>query len=261
MMAARTGFRLAAPLAMLAGLVLAAAVPSAPPPQLSERCVTVSERQAAVGFTAHDGTHLTGVLLGTGNRTVVLAHAFGSNLCSWLPYGRTLATHGYRVLAFDFRSFGSSGSPTDGSNADRFEWDLEAAVRLVRNAGAHHVVLVGASIGATAVLVAASKIEPPVDATISVSPFALSLTHSDHGLSPLAAVRRSRVPVLFLASSDDPYSTDNARTLFRAASAHDKHLLLLPGAAHGSDLLTGPTGSRARHALDDFIRTHTTTSH
>jgi hypothetical protein len=75
-----------------------------PPLRLQQRCVTRAERRRVVRFAAVDGVRLIGVLLGSGPRAVVLAHqggGGGANLCIWMPYTRSLARPGYRVLAFD----------------------------------------------------------------------------------------------------------------------------------------------------------------
>ncbi len=44
-----------------------------------------------------------------GKRTVILCHGLGSNKANELIVARDLPTHGYNVLAFDFRAHGSSG--------------------------------------------------------------------------------------------------------------------------------------------------------
>ena len=48
--------------------------------------------------------------------------------------------------------------------------DLAAVVDAARQQGAERVVLVGTSLGAATALVAAGRIDPPVDAVVSVSP-------------------------------------------------------------------------------------------
>jgi pimeloyl-ACP methyl ester carboxylesterase len=244
--------RLAAVLSSLVLAASAAAGQRGAPPKLRETCLTSSERAAAVSFRAADGTRLAGVLLGSGSRTVVLAHEFGADLCSWLPYGRTLVGEGYRVLAIDLRGFGSSGS-APAQAADRFDRDVAAAAKLLRRGGARRIVLAGGSIGGAAVLVAASAIRPSVDGVIS-----LSSPARNPDVNALAAVRKLGAPVLFINGKDDPIvPASDARRLYRAAGSRDKRLVILSGSSHGSALLSGSDGARARSTLDSFIAAHT----
>ena len=78
------------------------------PLKLREACVRRSDRATVARFRSQDGVRLLGVVLGRGPAAVVLSHESDSTLCSWLPYGRTLARRGYRVLVFDARGRGSS---------------------------------------------------------------------------------------------------------------------------------------------------------
>jgi alpha-beta hydrolase superfamily lysophospholipase len=47
------------------------------------------------------------------------------------------------------------------------------------------------------------------------------------------------------------------RRLYQAAGSRDKRLVILPGSSHGSALLLGSDGARARSILDGFIDAHT----
>jgi pimeloyl-ACP methyl ester carboxylesterase len=235
-------------LAVTAVLGSAQAASGAAPPKLRETCLTAKERAGAVSFRASDGTQLAGVVLGSGPRAVVLSHEYGADLCSWLPYGRTLVARGFRVLAIDLRGAGSSGQPP-GEAASRFDRDVVAAAKLVRSAGAKRVVLAGGSIGGAAVLIGAASIPPSVDGVISVSSPA-----SAFGLDALAAVRHLRAPVLIVNGRDDPITpVSDARRLYGAAASRSKRLVILPGSLHGSALLSGTGGAHARSILTAFI--------
>jgi pimeloyl-ACP methyl ester carboxylesterase len=164
------------------------------------------------------GADLDGVVIGDGPTGVVLAHQLHSNLCSWLPFAERLAAAGMRVLAFDFPST---------SNLDR---DVLAAVAELRREGAHSISLAGASMGGTAVLVAASR-----DSKIS-RVASLSGPRDFEGLVAGRAVPRMRVPMLFVAAREDSPYVDDARAMYRAATG-DKRLLVVPGSDHGTDLL------------------------
>jgi len=164
------------------------------------------------------GADLHGVVIGDGVTGVVLAHQLHSNLCSWLPFAKRLAAAGMRVLAFDFPGT---------SDLDRY---VLAAVAELRRQGAHSIALAGASMGGTAVLVAASR-----DSKIS-RVASLSGPRNFEGLDAGRAVPRLHVPLLFVAGNEDSPYVDDARAMYRAASTH-KRLLVVPGSDHGTDLL------------------------
>jgi pimeloyl-ACP methyl ester carboxylesterase len=164
------------------------------------------------------GAELDGVVIGDGATGVVLAHQLHSNLCSWLPFAKRLAAAGMRVLAFDFPST---------SNLDRY---VVAAVAELRRQGAHSIALAGASMGGTAVLVAASHAS-------SISRVAsVSGPRIFEDLDAGRAVPRVHVPTLFVAGREDSPYVDDARAMYRAATG-DKRLLIVPGSDHGTDLL------------------------
>jgi pimeloyl-ACP methyl ester carboxylesterase len=161
---------------------------------------------------------LDGVVIGEGANGVVLAHQLHSNLCSWLPFAKRLAAAGMRVLAFDFPST---------SDLDRY---VLAAVAELKHQGVHSIALAGASMGGTAVLVAASH-----DSKIT-RVASLSGLRDFEGLDAGRAVPRLHVPMLFVAGKEDSPYVDDARAMYRAATG-DKKLLVVPGSDHGTDLL------------------------
>jgi pimeloyl-ACP methyl ester carboxylesterase len=212
-------------------------------------CVGGSE----VWFRTADRTLLAGHRFGgvrpEGRMTVVLAHQSNASLCEWLPYARTLAAKGFFVFAFDFRGHGlSKGRPLYG----RLGLDVAAAVKAVRSLGARRVVVVGASLGGIASLVAAANISPAIDGIVAVSaPATIS-----GRLDALPSAPRLRVPVLFLAAVGDqnePYDfAADAERLHAAVVTEDKRLRLLPGSLHGVALVAG--SAVARGLLEAFIR-------
>jgi alpha-beta hydrolase superfamily lysophospholipase len=234
-----------------AGSASAAPLTAAPRPLvLRERCVTKAERRRVLRFKAVDGVRLIGVEFGRGQRVVVLAHQGGAppNLCGWVPYARTLAAAGYRVLVFDHRKFGSSGRASHWRRADRVDFDVLGAIRTMRSRGARSIVLGGASLGGAAVLAAAPHATPAVDGVIS-----FSSPRNYVNVNALAGVEASNTPVLFLAAVDDTPFSDDARALFEASPARDKRLEIYPGSEHGFRLLRNPS---TRSVVDDFLAAH-----
>lgn len=243
----RPQFRFAALASSLVAAVCLAAVQASSAPGHS--CVNGNE----LWFGAADGTRLVGHRFGgerPGRRTtVVLAHQSSSDLCEWLSYARRLAARGHFVFAFDFRGHGhSKGRPTYG----RLGLDVDAATRAVRRLGARKVVLVGASLGGIASVVAAASSEPRVAGVVAVS----APAEIAGRLNALPAAARVRVPSLYVAAEQDqnaPYDfAADARRLHAATATVEKRLVLVPGSLHGVSLVAGST--RVRSLVEEFLR-------
>jgi len=119
---------------------------------------------------AADGTRLAGSLLPGPARApaaVLLLHGFAANRRkpAYARLADGLAQH-LTVLALDLRGHGGSGGSS--TLGDREAEDVAAGVRWLRRFGHRRVVLVGVSMGATAVLHAASR-GSRVDAVVTVS--------------------------------------------------------------------------------------------
>lgn len=234
--------------ALVAASPAGAAIDKQRPLKLRETCLTRAERAHVVRFRASDRVRLIGVELGRGPRVVILAHSGASDLCSWVPYGRTLAARGYRVLAFDQRGFGSSGQSGRSNRKDRVDYDVLGAIRTMRARGARSVILGGGSLGGAAVLSAAARATPLVNGVISFS----SPTRYRR-VDALGAVRVLRVPALFVAAEEDTPFPQDAQTMYEACSSADKQVVIFPGIHHGAPLLRDPN---ARTLVDDFIARH-----
>ena len=195
----------------------------------------------AVHMRAADGAPIYGVEVGHGSTGVVFGHQFMSDHCEWMDFARTLAPQRFRSIAIDFRGNGFSR----GGNGPRLDLDVAAAVAHFRGEGVKRVVLVGSSMGGTAVLVAAARIRPAVAGVVSLSGPARY-----GGMDALAAVRASRVPVRFIADRKDGVFGADAQRLYHAAVARDKGIFLATSGLHGSSLLAVP---RAKDYLLAFL--------
>jgi hypothetical protein len=229
---------------ILAGVVAAAASASTPP--RVDDCVPAKERASAVSFRASDGTRLVGVLLGRGRTGIALGHESGANLCTWLPFARVLAARGYRVLAFDHRGHGESELyPRAFFRLDR---DLLAAVGRLRSRGSTRFVLMGASMGGTAALVASPQVGRSLRAVVD-----LSGPRSYGTLDALPAVKRLTAPGLFAVGSLDSAFVDSTRELAAASSNPASRLEIRPTRDHGTALLRS---SSFRTLVLAFVRQH-----
>jgi pimeloyl-ACP methyl ester carboxylesterase len=194
----------------------------------------------------HD--RLAALSTGTGHVAVILAHQVSGSLCQWWPYGRSLAAAGFRVVAFDFDGCGAS-PPGDGD----YPGEVAAAARWARHAGAHRVVLMGGSMGGTAVMVAAAHLGASVAGVIDLSGPARFA-----GMDSLTAARRVHVPVLFGYGVKDAAFAADIRRVRAAAATRDKSLVTVSDETHGAALVDPGVGyAKVRIAVLRFIRAST----
>jgi pimeloyl-ACP methyl ester carboxylesterase len=196
-----------------------------------------------VAFRTDDGVVLGGWIWPGGRTAVVLSHMFGTDQSIWADLARLLAGRGYTVLTYDFRGVGRSGGRLVIAEVDR---DVLAAVRHVRGRGARRVVLIGASMGGTASLVAAAR--TPVHGVV-----VLASGTQFAGLNARPHLPGLRVPKLFIVGSGDHPFHDSARYMHRV-SPPPKHLVVLPTSAHGTYMLQTPHRAAVESAILDFLR-------
>jgi dienelactone hydrolase len=236
--------------------------PLKPLEQPSARCGAPHTKAALVRFSAADGTPLDGVMVGSGTAGVVLAHEYASDLCGAWPFANYLAKRGLRAFAIDLRCFGRSACPA-GAAAGRVADDLVAAVAELRHRGVTTVALVGASMGGSAALIAATRVQPAVAAVVSLSGEANPTTLLHLPLNARAAVPRLTVPAMFVVANLDQYtSVAETRAMYQAAKTTGKRLVVLPSqfnGFHGWQVLTNVGGgfSATAAAVAGFIAAHT----
>lgn len=202
-----------------------------------------ARRGEAIRFTTADGLELAGELRGEGDVGVVLAHMFPADRESWSSFAALLAERGFSTLAFDFRGYGDSEGEREISEIWR---DVVAAVRAVRDRGATTVVVIGASMGGTAALIAASR--EPVDGVVT-----LSAPSTFMGLSvPPETLAMVTAPKLFVAADGDGVAAQTAQAFYQQ-SPPSKRVEIVTGTEHGTDLLEGRQSELVRRLLLDFL--------
>jgi alpha-beta hydrolase superfamily lysophospholipase len=197
-----------------------------------------------VRFTTEDGVGLVGDLRGEGTVGVVLAHMYPEDRASWEEFASLLAAEGYVALNFDFRGFGgSAGEP----RVPEMWRDVVAAAETLRSRGARRVVVVGASMGGTAALVAASRVE--LDGVVT-----LSAPSTFMGIAATPEVLRAiDEPKLFIAADGDGQAAITAQD-FYVRSPGAKRVEIVTGSDHGTDLLEGAQGEVVRMHIMSFLR-------
>lgn len=147
---------------------------------------------------------------------------------------KTLAARHLRALAFDFRGFTPSASPAATAKYDNLGPDLQAAVDAAHADGATKVFVMGASFGGAAAITYGHTLHG-VSGIVNLSG---ELDLPARALDAVRKAPRLRVPLLVVASRDDPYlDAADATTLERAAGSKDKQLTLYDGGYHGWELL------------------------
>jgi pimeloyl-ACP methyl ester carboxylesterase len=212
---------------------------------------------AEVTFQAPDGVTLVGRVFGDGEVGVVLAHMGRSEdtQADWNRLARALAERGYTALTYNRR--GVCNAPGRGCSGGYDElassWkDVVGGAAFLRDRGARDVVLVGASIGAMASLHAL--------VTRSVDAAALAeiggVNHAsgyDFSREQLQAIGGDK---LFVSSAHDPYGGADAAREWHAWAREPKQLEILPGSAHGTDLLV--EGQPSARPLIELVLTFLT---
>jgi pimeloyl-ACP methyl ester carboxylesterase len=225
------------------------ASPGATLPAIGADCRDAAVQGLTLRLVNAAGLSIAAVDLGSGPLGVVLAHQSDASLCQWMPYAQVLAAKGYRVLAFDFAGYGSSSQPRQKTYVE----DLRTAVSYLRDRGTSHVVIMGASMGATMSVVAAAAITPPVDGVIALSP---PVTFD--GVNAEKAAPSLKSPALYVAGDSDGDYEVYAKAINDATPGDLRDLLVVSAPQHGVQFLSAdnPAGSEVRAAIEAFLLAH-----
>ena len=204
-----------------------------------------------ITLTSVDGTVLSGMFYEASPRpapAVVLVHMLGRSKDDWGSIAERLEEAGITALAIDLRGHGRSGG--SGSELPAMAGDVRAALSWL---AAHPSVrsdaigLVGASLGANLVAVAAAESLPGVRAVAMISP---SLDYRGIRLDAGLNQTLEAIPMWFGASTEDPYAL---RTIRELAGDNPLREQRLSGVrAHGTRLLS--EDSDLARALVDWLR-------
>ena len=170
----------------------------------------VEIKNGEVTFKTEDGIDLNGNIFGQGNRWVILSHMYPTDQTSWFDFAGDLAEMGYVALTFDFRGYvKSSGKKDDIANIYK---DVAAAISFVKSYDPAQVFLVGASMGGTASIIAAS-----MDDSVSGVVTLAAPDKMGNDLDALSVVSKLGMPKLFISAIGDEYHAQAAKLLFEKA--------------------------------------------
>lgn len=208
-----------------------------------------------VSFSSADGVKLEGRLFGDGSVGVLLSHMLPADQTSWWDFARKLSERGYMALAFDFRGFcpGGDAGCSEGDKEIGATWqDVVGAIGFLRSEGATQVMLVGASMGGTASLVAAAQDGVEVSVVVTLS--------APVGIDGLAAdanlLTRITAAKLFIAGTGDRFGAAEAAQRLYAQSPLPKRVEIVTSNDHGTDLLTGNQSGRVQTLILGYLDEH-----
>lgn len=191
-----------------------------------------SSEPRSVSFEAPHGQTIDATAYGGGSCGVVLVPQINLDRPSWEPQATAIADRGYLALAID-------------EDPDDREASVRGAIRYLREEeSVESVVLVGASSGGEAVVVANAKTDLEVAGTVTLS----AAGGEDH-----AADLQGR-SLFVVSKGDDDRFVRTARELHENAP-DPKQLVEYEGSAHGQRIFESPNGEdltdRIHGVIDD----------
>jgi len=208
-----------------------------PPTPTLDGCVVLRPPIRSLLLHPVGSAPIPAALVGDSQTVFVLTNESDENLCSWLPFVTTLRAHGYSALLYDFL------------DASELRGEVAAGVNAALAAGARHVVLMGASVGARASILAAGH-RPGVLAVVSLS--AEQFVRSDP--TDLATqAPHDKTPTLLVSAREDPFVANFTLRLLHRLGSRDNHALILPGLDHGTALLTDSYAPHVQATILAFI--------
>jgi dienelactone hydrolase len=187
-----------------------------------------------------------------GSPTVaVLVHQADRDFCGWWPYAQDLAQHGVRSLLIDLCGYGETRCPPNepviGSGASA----VLVAATWARAHGATRVVVVGASMGGTTAVLAASTDKGHLlDAVADLSgPIDYLDAHTSN------AGRTIRIPSFFAVDPADSVVAPIELQDLANEIKTPKPILHFDGHGHGWDQLSDPLSDDPFDLLADQLTT------
>jgi len=204
----------------------------------------------AVTFRTSDGVRIAGRLFGEGRVGVVLGHSIDGDQTEWWNFAEVVTDAGHAALTIDFRGYcpgEDAGCSDDGSTRDAWR-DLLAGATFLRERGVKEIVLIGASMGGTASVLAAAEARPRVSGVITLSA-PTACCGMEVGRAVVGAID---VPMLFIAGRFDGEAPRSAQAFARWARTSGEKLILGTG-EHGTDLFGLATPQVERRTIESIL--------
>ena len=177
------------------------------------------------------------------SRLVVYIHEYRRTQVDWWPEAWRGAPSDPSAMTLDLRGHGDSGG--DANDFSLMVADVRTVVAYARRRGFERVVVVGAGLGGTVAVMAAR--DDPALVVVGLSPAA------DFGdLDAAAAAAQATQHIAAVAARDDLSARESLTRLATAARLDGTRAVLLPGRAHGRDLLTGSSEAATRRLIREM---------
>lgn len=222
----------------------------------------------------------------TGSKWMIVVHGYMSEAKNMSEVANHFADEGYHVLIPDLRSHGQSEGDSIGMGA----WDSDDIVEwsnyILKQDSSAHIGLYGVSMGASTVMMASGKESLPSAVHVAVEDCGYTSAWDEFSFQlddlfklpsfpaldaanlvtrlragydlkdadALSAVKRKKVPMLFIhGDADDFVPTEMVYPLYKAATG-EKELMIVKGAAHGKSRDTDPKAYWDK--VDAFLQKH-----
>lgn len=192
-------------------------------------------------LTTNDGVQLSVQVTepsGAPKAILVLAHALGGSKADWTDLAVAANPQDYATVAFDFRGSGDSqGDIRNFTQADfqHYPDDLRTVLQFtLENFGRTPIILIGASIGANAVLNVV--VDPNLSSRVR-GVVLLSAGEDYRGLKAADVAPQLKLPALLAVSKEDDYAFKSTQTIFEILPTESKQLIELERAGHGTAML------------------------
>jgi pimeloyl-ACP methyl ester carboxylesterase len=179
-----------------------------------------------VSIPTPDGETLEATVAGDGKLGVVIVHGANATRENWFEAGGDIAASGdFTVVMLNLRGYeGSTGTARTNQDVDI----LAAVDWLKTERGIGSVALIGSSMGATSVLVAAGERAPTVAAVVALSP-----PRQSASMDAMAAVAKITMPSRLYVAEGDKVFVETTTALADALGVEPR---IMEGSGHGTGM-------------------------
>lgn len=178
-----------------------------------------------------DGVTVTANSYGSGAKGVLLVHDDGGSAKDWEAIAGKLSSNGFHVVTLDLRGHGANGGPPAEADYALMVNDVGAAATWLSGKGAKEVMVVGAGLGGSLALNAAST--TPTIAGVAVLTPSLNVK----GVKASTGIAGLGPRPLFMAVDESDTIAAKAATLLAGKAEGPKLVKLYPAGGSGVRML------------------------